>query len=113
MSFDRPPDIRATELSRAPASKPYELVGAGPLTATVWKRGDERAGWRLRFNVKRQSHQTGAVSQLYRPQDVRSLVKLCQVLAAVFADDGCLPPQDRTALAELAQKLDSVNRAGG
>jgi len=38
-------------------------MGAGPLINTLWKQGEERGGWRYRFNLFRMSSQTGHVSQ--------------------------------------------------
>lgn len=91
------------------AKKPYTMLGAGQLVSSVWKTGDERRGWRYRFNVYRMNADSGLVSQRLRPTDVRDLVKLSQVLAAVLADDGCMPADQRQALAELADQLDSLN----
>ena len=93
-------------------SKPYEILGAGQLVSTVWKAGDERAGWQYRFNVYRMSAGNGQVSQLLRPADVENLVKLCRVLAMTLADDGCMPARQRRALADLAGKLDEITGRG-
>jgi hypothetical protein len=86
------------------------MLGAGKLTSAIWKSGDERGGWTYRFNVYRMSNRNGQVSQLFRPTDVGDLVKLCQVLAAVLADDGCISCDQRRALAKLADDLDSITR---
>ena len=91
-------------------SKPYAMLGAGQLVSAVWKAGDERAGWSYRFNVYRMNGRDGHVEQLLRPTDVQDLVKLCQVLAATLADDGCIPTRQRRALANLAAKLDGITR---
>jgi hypothetical protein len=93
--------------------RPYAAVGAGPLTATIWKSGDECSGWRYAFNVFRQSRRTGRVTQLYQPDDVVDFVKLCQVLATVLADDGCLDTRLRHDLAQLAATLASVSERSG
>jgi hypothetical protein len=95
-----------------PAVKPYEMLGAGQLVSTVWKTGDDRGGWRYRFNVYRMSPRNGQVSQLLRPADVENLVKLCQVLAMTLADDGCMPAEQRRTLAHLAAKLDEITDHG-
>jgi hypothetical protein len=97
---------------RKQCHKPHEIVGAGDLTATIWKKGDEHGGWRYHFNVYRQSCRSGAVSQLFRPGDVIDFIKLCQVLAMTLADDGCLEFKQRRQLAELAARLDSITRNG-
>jgi hypothetical protein len=88
--------------------KPYAILGAGQLSSALWKAGDEQSGWTYRFNIYRMSSRTGHVSELLRPQDVGDLVKLCQVLAAILADDGCVPRDQRRALAKLAADLDSI-----
>jgi hypothetical protein len=84
------------------------MLGAGKLASTVWKTGDEAAGWRYRFSIFRMPSTTGRVSQLLRASDLPSLVKLCQVLAATLAEDGCVPAQDREALRCLASRLDQI-----
>jgi hypothetical protein len=88
--------------------KPMMMVGAGPLTSAIWKTGDEHTGWRYRFNVFRQLAESGHVSQLFHPADLIQFVKLTQVLAAVLADDGCLPQTERSSLQQLASELDDI-----
>ena len=90
--------------------KPYAMLGAGPLVSALWKTGDEPSGWSYRFNIYRMSPGSGQVSQLFRPADVLDLAKLCQVLAATLADDGCIPSRHRRALADLEAKLDGILR---
>lgn len=90
--------------------KPFVLVGAGPLSSTVWKTGDEHSGWRYRFNLFRLPAHNGRVSQLFRPSDLVDLAKLLQVLAAVIADDGCLTQTDRRMLTRLNAELDELLR---
>ena len=48
------------------------------------------------------------MSQLFRPQDVVDLAKLCHVLAAVFVDDGCVTENERADLTELVSKLERI-----
>jgi hypothetical protein len=91
-------------------SKPYAMLGAGQLVSGIWKSGDEQSGWAYRFNVYRTNPRTGHVSQLLRPADVPDLVKLCQVLAATLADDGCIAVPLRRAMARLAAELDSITQ---
>jgi hypothetical protein len=97
-----------TSTSKTPRFVPYEIVGAGSLVSAVWKHGDPIGGWAYRFNIFRMSARRGRVSQLLRPSDVHDLVKLCRVLAAVLADDGCIPAEQRRALADLADELDAI-----
>lgn len=91
--------------------RPYAMLGAGQIVSALWKDGDERSGWSYRFNIYRSNPSSGKVSQLLRPGDVKDLAKLCQVLAAVLADDGCLPDSQRRELAQLAQQLDVITAA--
>lgn len=90
------------------SEKPMAVVGAGPLTSTVWKSGDEHSGWRYRFNLFVQHSDSGRVSQQFHPADLIHFVKLTQVLAAVLADDGCLTKSDRVLLQRIASELDGV-----
>jgi hypothetical protein len=94
------------------ARKPYEKVGAGELVSSVWKQGCELSNWRYRFNVCRMSVRDGRVSRLLRPSDLASMVKLCQVLAATLAADGCMPAAERRELTALAAKLDEITGKG-
>lgn len=88
------------------APRPVEIVGAGPLLSTIWKLGDELTVWRYRFNVVRQTSDSGIVSDLFQPTDLVHFIKLIQVLAAVIADDGCLALAEKTTLRNLAAQLD-------
>jgi hypothetical protein len=87
---------------------PYEMVGAGSLVSAVWKHGDLRSGWAYRFNIFRMRAGHGRVSQFLRPSDIHDLVKLSRVLAAVLADDGCIPLTQRLELRRLAHQLETI-----
>lgn len=95
-------------MSKNRSRKPYTIAGAGPLTATIWKTGDEVAGWRYEFNIVRTIAANGRVTQRFRPRDVIDLTKLAQVLAFTLADDGCLDPDLRERLNWLAENLRKV-----
>jgi len=84
------------------------MLGAGTITSTLWKTGNELEGWRYRFNIFRFAA-NGHVGQKLKPTDLKHLVKLAQVLAATLADDGCLEPSIRRELRELALRLDEVS----
>lgn len=86
--------------------RPYAMVGAGPLSAAIYKDGSEECGWRYRFMVFSIDPTAGTVSQLFKPEEVVSLAKLARMLALVLADDGCLDNQLRTDLNHLARGLD-------
>ena len=93
---------------RRTTPKPSAMLGAGQLVSAVWKTADQRGGRSCRFNVYRMDPHNGSVSQLLRPNDVHDLVKLCHVLAATLADDGCIPAEQRRALADLAERLSHI-----
>ena len=86
--------------------KPMEIVGAGRLLSTIWKRGCEHSSWRYRFSIVRQTSDRGIVTDLFQPTDLIHFVKLIQILATVIADDGCLTQSERTTLRNLAAQLD-------
>lgn len=88
--------------------KPYTLVGAEQLTASVYKTGDEFSGFDYRFNVTRLNNRTGQVNQWFTPDDLRSMVELVRVLAAELADDGCMDDALRNQLFHLAASLDDA-----
>ncbi|MCY2964018.1 MAG: hypothetical protein NT069_10305 [Planctomycetota bacterium] len=92
-------------MQKSTTRKPYTLAGAGPLTATVWKFGSEQCGWNYRFNVVKTNDVNGEVTQQFCAGDIRNFAKLIQVLAFTLADDGCLEPEYRTELSELASRL--------
>ncbi len=93
---------------KAADRKPYAMLGAGRLTASLWKEGDEHAGWRYRFNLFRMSRVTGRVGQRFLPQDAPDLARLAQLLAFTLSDDGCLDRELRDDLSCLAACLDQV-----
>lgn len=91
-----------------PTTKPYITVGAGRLTACVYKTGDQLTGFDYRFNITRLSHRMGRVNQWLTADDVSSLVKLAQVLAAELASDGCTTKELRHLLIALSAALDDA-----
>ncbi len=90
------------------SAKPYATMGAGPLVSMLWKLGNERSGWRYRFNLFRMSPYSGNVTQQFRPQDLKELAKLLRVLAFTLADDGCLSKKLRSDLLCLNIRLDEA-----
>lgn len=102
------PGTDANESRQAAGRKPYAMLGAGRLTATLWKEGNEHAGWQYRFNLFRMSRNSGRVSQRFLPRDVPDLARLAQLLAFTLSDDGCLDSELRDDLSCLAACLDQV-----
>lgn len=96
--------------SQSVKNPPHALVGAGDLVSGIWKVGQGDESY-YRFNVYRLARENGAVLQFFDPGNVADLVKLCQVLASVLADDGCLPESRRRELAVLARLLDRITRS--
>lgn len=88
--------------------KPYTLVGAEQLTASVYKTGDELSGFDYRFNITRLNNRTGRVNQWFTPHDIISLVKLVRVLSVELANDGCMNTELRNRLFSLATELDAA-----
>jgi hypothetical protein len=98
----------ANVIPDASDKKPYAMLGAGKLTATLWKSGDERSGWHYRFNIFRMSKTSGRVSQNFKPHDLPDLAKLARLLAFTISDDGCLCQELCDALFCLAACLENV-----
>ncbi len=88
--------------------KPMMHVGAGSLTSSIWKLGNDESGWRYRFNVVRQSVPNECVTDLFQPMDLIQFVKLIQLLATEIANDGCLTHDEHLMLRTLAQRLDEI-----
>lgn len=95
----------------AKQEKPYAMVGSGRLASSIWKTGDESSGWEYRFNVFRLAP-GGRVGQRFRPNDLKDIVKLVKVLAAVLLDDGCISGKERLRLSQLVAELDQRIGAG-
>jgi hypothetical protein len=93
-------------------AKPYAMVGAGALTSAIWKSGDDTAGWHYSFNVFRMSP-NGTVEQRFCPHDLAYLLNLVRVIAAVIAEDGCLPAALRSELERLESLLDQIRLIEG
>ncbi|HQX53057.1 MAG TPA: hypothetical protein PLR25_24265 [Planctomycetaceae bacterium] len=88
--------------------KPMMHVGAGPLTSSIWKLGDEESGWRYRFNVVRQLVPSGWATDLFQPVDLVHFVRLIQVLAVEISNDGCLTHDERLMLSSLTRQLNEI-----
>jgi hypothetical protein len=88
--------------------KPYAVIGAEQLTASVYKTGDELIGFKYRFNITRLNKRTGRVGHWLEPSDIPALIKLTRVLAAELAADGCMDGGLRHQLRTIAARLDDV-----
>lgn len=90
-------------------SQPCAVVGAGDLVSHLYRRNDQAERAEYSFNLFRLI-QNSEVSHSLRPEDLRDVVKACQVLAFAIADDGWLPDALNTELQELVSDLDSVTQ---
>jgi hypothetical protein len=88
--------------------KPYAVIGAEQLTASVYKTGDELIGFKYRFNITRLNKRTGRVGHWFRPDDLMALLQLTRVLAAELAHDGCMDSALRKQLRDIATRLDQT-----
>lgn len=93
---------------KPPSNKPYAMVGAGDLAASIWKERALNARWKYGFNIFRLDSRNGRVTQQLLPRDILDLIKLARVLAQVIADDGCLSSQIRQELLSLAASIDCL-----
>src|SRR5262245_41828318 len=92
------------------STKPYAMVGAGPLTSAIWKSGNDANGWRYSFNLFRLSA-NGRTGGRFYPRDLTRLLKLARVIAVVLADDGCMPVAQRIELQRLAALIDQISQS--
>ena len=97
-------------MGEPPAPRPYAMVGAGSLSAAIYKTASEESGWSYRFLIFSIDSAAGTVSQQFAPEDVVNLAKLARVLAVVLAEDGCLDAELRDELNQFAACLDGQMR---
>ena len=86
------------------SKQPYFVAGAGELVSHVHRQGAELNSLQYRFNIFR-IDETRNVSNWLRPDDLRDIVKACQVLAFSIADDGWVEDSLREQLAEELQLI--------
>ena len=99
---------RATKQRNRLVRKPYAMLGAGPLAASIWKAKRKGQQFAYRFNIFRMCARSGQVSQRFTPSDIPHLVSLVRLLAFEIANDGCLDVNQRDDLSCLAACLDEV-----
>ncbi len=90
-------------------NQPCLIVGAGHLVSHVHRVQRDEQQPSYQFNLFRMGEHSEATHG-FRPQDLRDIVKACQVLAFSIADDGWLLPTLRQELSELSEELDAVTR---
>ena len=87
--------------------KPYFVAGAGDLISHIHRLETELDEAQYRFNLYRIDSKGEAISWL-RPNDLRNIVKACQVLAFSIADDGWVEETLHQQLVELANDLQNI-----
>lgn len=87
--------------------QPYMIIGAGDLVSHVHRITDANNDDLYRFNLFR-SAEGGAIVQSFRPSDLRSFIKACQVLAFEMAADGWMSGEVRNELIQLSTELDEI-----
>lgn len=92
--------------ARKNEKQPYVIIGSGDLVSHL-HRDPAGEGYEYRIAVHRMLD-SGGVSLSLRAEDLRSVVKLCQVLAFTIADDGWSSRDERTQLFALADDLDYI-----
>lgn len=88
--------------------RPYAVLGAGNLTSSLYKTGDELIGFHYRFNIVHLNSTSGRVGHWLAPDDIVSLVKLARVMAAELANDGCMDVALRRQLHTINSLLTGV-----
>ena len=82
-----------------------ERVGSGPWNASIWKRdGDEDS--QVWFVMDEEAENNPRCK--HGAEEIFTLVKLAQVLAATFVFEGCVEGSLRGKLLELAEAIDEV-----
>ncbi|MDA1013845.1 MAG: hypothetical protein O3A00_05250 [Planctomycetota bacterium] len=90
--------------------KPDAEIGAGRLSARVWKTRKHEVDFD--FNVYRVERTTGKVDQLFQSGDLADLARLTQLLAAEMSTDEALGQETCDDLACLAACLEDVLPTG-
>ena len=97
-----------TNVDSSSQLKPYVIVGAGRLSAAVWKLPSEDGEADYRFNVFSLDAIDGSVAHVFSARDIIDLAKLAHVLAAVLVDDGCMDAGLRRKLQSLIGDLEEI-----
>lgn len=85
---------------------PYIIAGSGELVSHVYRTDYDDCA-KYSFNVFK-SPSDGGVTQLMGPEDLRDIVKVCQVLAFLILDDGRESDELNDSLLELNLQLDTI-----
>ena len=100
--------MATTELKKS--KQPYFVAGAGELISHIHRDGDEQNNLQYHFNLFRIDSKGEATNWLHA-DNLRDIVKACQVLAFSIADDGWVEDSLRAQLVELANELQIITDA--
>ena len=89
------------------SKQPYFVAGAGELVSHVHRQEAGQNSLHYRFNLFRIATNGKATCWL-RPNDLRDIIKACQVLAFSIADDGWIEDSVHSQLTELADDLQNI-----
>ncbi len=92
-------------------SRMYRATVSGSVTSSIWQVDDEVGGCSYHFNLFRMPAETGRVSQLFQPEDLVSLLKVCRELAQVLAEAPHTDAHLSHDLALMAERLAILLRA--
>ena len=92
-------------------SRMYCATGSGSVTSSIWQVDDQVRGCSYHFNLFRMPAETGRVSQLFQPEDLVSLLKVCRELAQVLAEAPHTDAHLSHDLTLLAERLAILLRA--
>ena len=100
---EQPMSIKANSNKRTP----YLIAGAGELISHVQRQELELDERSYQFNLFRICD-SGEVSNWLRPEELRDVIKACQVLAFSIADDGLVEATLHDQLVEMANQLQRI-----
>ena len=89
-------------------SLPCAVLGADELVSQLVRIVKDADSMAYAFNILRVDLDGTEAVPSFRPEDLRSLVKLCQVMAFAILDDGWVSDDCRTELTQLWHELDAV-----
>ncbi|MEZ6121266.1 MAG: hypothetical protein R3C28_32515 [Pirellulaceae bacterium] len=84
------------------------VMGADELVSHLFRMAPDADSIVYAFDILRVDLDGTEAVPSFRPEDLRSLVKLCQVMAFAILDDGWVSDDCRTELTQLWHELDAV-----
>ena len=85
------------------------IVGAGELVSHIHRIPENDSSSRYRFNLVRVKPNTNLTGS-FRPDDLRDIIKACQVIAFEIVNDGWISGK-RQELLDLATGLDALTQS--